>query len=107
MQSRTLNTHQREEKKPYAKKNALEQKLHSVENEMKFIAKIAITYVARIEDEISLVKNKNKNKTLKCKSSCLYINKKTFDEEKKNRSSSFDSKLFMLLLNRCFFPHTD
>lgn len=84
MQSRTLNTHQREEKKPYAKKNALEQKLHSVENEMKFIAKIAITYVARIEDEISLVKNKNKNKTLKCKSSCLYINKKTFDEEKKS-----------------------
>lgn len=72
----------RREKKLYAKKNALEQKLHSVENEMKFIAKIAITYVARIEDEISLVKNKNK--TLKCKSSCLYINKKTFDEEKKN-----------------------
>lgn len=58
----------------------LEQKLHSVENEIKFIAKIVITSVARIEDEISLIENKKK--TLKCKSSCFYINKKIFDEEK-------------------------
>lgn len=80
----------KEKKKNHMRKKTFEQKLHSVEKKMKFIAKIFMAPKKRW--------NANRRAFISIKR-CLTKNKK--------RSSSFDSKLFMLLLNRWFFPHTD